>query len=77
MDLNTVKKEILKQKPTAFLGYIRKGNAYYKAEIEGEKNKYVKVLFEVPVTDMGDADFTPMMEAKLMNRWILNTDQDA
>lgn len=71
--IEMVKKELYKQKPTAELLYIRKGVAYYDAKIKIEEEpiiKYKTIFFEVPVSDMGDADFTPTMDAKLLNRWL-------
>lgn len=73
MNLIEIKKELYKQKPTAELLYIRKGVAYYDAKIKIEEEpiiKYKTIFFEVPVSDMGDADFTPTMDAKLLNRWL-------
>jgi len=64
--LNDLKKQIYKEKPKATLLYIRKGNATYKANLTDDK-----VLFEVPVSDMGNADFLPEMDAKLLNRWLI------
>ena len=29
-----------------------------------------RIEFEIPVDDMGDADFLPTMEAKLLIRWV-------
>ena len=71
MTLTEIKKEILKQKPQARLSYIRKGSAYYYADLSEKR-----VHFEIPVSDMGDADFGATMEAKLLNRWILMTDDN-
>ena len=48
--INEIKKELLKNKPTAFFNYIRKGNAYYHCEIDNKN-----IWFEIPVVDMGDA----------------------
>ena len=62
-----IKKELYKQKPEATLRYIRKGVAYYYADLEQQR-----VDFEVPINDMGDADFTPRMDAKLLGRWLVN-----
>jgi hypothetical protein len=73
MNLTEIKKELYKQKPTAELLYIRKGVVYYDAKIKIEEEpiiKYKTIFFEVPVSDMGDADFTPTMDAKLLNRWL-------
>lgn len=69
MDLNEIKKQILKQKPEARLTYIRKGSAFYYADLTEKR-----VYFKIPVSDMGDADFGSVMEAKLLNRWIYLTD---
>lgn len=73
MDLIEIKKQLYKQKPTSNLIYIRKGVAYYEAKIKIEVDSTLKdksIFFEVPVSDMGDADFTSIMEGKLLNRWI-------
>lgn len=67
MTLTEIKKAILKQKPQARLSYIRKGLAYYYADLHE-----MRVRFEIPVNDMGDADFGAVMEAKLLNRWIMD-----
>lgn len=64
-----LKKELYKQKPQANIRFIRKGVAYYLADLEQER-----VNFEVSVDDMGDADFYPTMDAKLLNRWIVNNE---
>jgi hypothetical protein len=66
-----------KQKPQAELIYIRSGVAYYDAIIRIEDEpiiKYKTVFFVVPVSDMGNADFTPVMDAKLLNRWLTVND---
>ena len=65
MDKNEIKKALYRQKPTAFFNYIRKGVAYYHTELDGEN-----LRFEIPVDDMGDADFGSTMEAKLLIRWV-------
>lgn len=65
MDKTEIKKALYKQKPDANLRYIRAGNAYYFADLTEQR-----VNFEIPVDDMGDADFTPRMDAKLLIRWI-------
>lgn len=65
MDKNEIKKALYRQKPTAFFNYIRKGVAYYHTELDGEN-----LWFEIPVDDMGDADFGSTMEAKLLIRWV-------
>lgn len=68
-----IKKALYKQKPTAKLLFIRKGVAYYETDIEFIKEPNIirkTVFFLVPVSDMGDADFYPEMDAKLLNRYI-------
>lgn len=70
MELNDIKKALYKQNPKAEIKFIRKGIAYYLAVIQDDNYEPVEVRFEVPVIDMGDADFLPYMDAKLMNRYI-------
>lgn len=66
MDKNEIKKEFYKRKPIAHLSYIRKGVAVYKAILGNTIH-----FFEVPISDMGDADFFPEMDAKLLIRWLI------
>lgn len=65
MEKNEIKKLLYISKPTAEFLYIRKGSAFYKTIVND-----VHVMFNVPVSDMGDADFLPQMDAKLLIRWI-------
>ena len=67
MTTTEIKKELYKQKPAAHLRYIRMGTAYYYANLKEQV-----IEFEIPVSDMGNADFEPIMEAKLLLRWIIN-----
>lgn len=74
MSTNEIKKELYKQRPLAQFQYIRQGIAYYVTRIRG----YDKVIpydkqiyFEIPISDMGNADFFPEMDAKHLNRWII------
>lgn len=64
-----IKKALYKQKPTATFLFIRKNVAYYTTVIEFEE-KQTAIRFEIPTDDMGDADFFPEMDAKLLARWI-------
>jgi hypothetical protein len=70
MEKNEVKKELYKQNPKAELKFIRKGDAYYLTTVEFESEP-VQINFKVPVDDMGDADFEPFIDAKLLIRWIV------
>jgi len=73
MEKNEIKKALYKQNPTAKLDYIRKGNAYYSTVVDYVVAGMTGVLirFEIPVEDMGDADFGAEMESKLLQRWII------
>lgn len=73
MEINEIKKELYKQKPTAELLYIRKCVAYYDTKIRISDKPIIEtktVFFEVPVSDMGDADLLPEMDAKLLIRYL-------
>lgn len=73
MEKNEIKKLLYKQKPEAELLYIRKGIAYYDARVRISEDPIIEmmtVFFEVPVSDMGEADFLPKMPAQTLNRWI-------
>ena len=67
-----IKKALYKQKPQAKFDKIRIGIAYYSTMILDDNNEPFYVKFEVPVNDMGDADYLPEMDAKLLNRYIVN-----
>ena len=73
MEKNEIKKMLYKQNPSAKLSFIRKGKVYYTATIivDGESDsESFNVTFEIPVDDMGEADFFTIMESKYLNRWI-------
>ena len=63
------KKALYKQNPKATFKFIRKGVAYYTTEIR--EGQTFQIFFEIPVIDMGDADFESTMDAKLLIRWIV------
>ena len=71
MEKNEIKKLLYKQNPIAAFQYIRKVNDYYEAVVDDVGKGSIYVKFEIPVIDMGDADFLPQMEAKYLIRWIL------
>lgn len=66
MKNNELKKLLYLNKPTAFFLYIRKGHAYYKCTVNN-----IEIMFDILVSDMGDADFFPEMEAQLLSRWVV------
>lgn len=68
MELNDIKKALYKENPNAIIRHIRNGFAYYSANIESAD---IMVKFKIPVADMGDADFLPTMDSKLLIRWIV------
>lgn len=69
MENNEIKKALYKQSPVASLDRVRKGVAYYITQIKDvDSNKHIS--FEIPVEDMGDADFFVKMEAKHLIRWL-------
>lgn len=70
MEKNEIKKALYKQNPKAVFKLIRKEVAYYSTIIESENYEPVEIRFEVPVSDMGDADFEYLMDSKYMIRWI-------
>jgi hypothetical protein len=67
MELNEIKKALYKENPHAVLKHIRKGVAYYSAHLASEDKV---IQFQIPVSDMGDADFLSHMDSKLLIRWI-------
>lgn len=70
MEKNEIKKLLYKQNPKATLSYIRNGNAFYSSTVEDITKGRKSITFEIPIVDMGNADFFPEMEAKFLIRWI-------
>lgn len=71
-----IKKLVYKQQPIAKFEYIRIGVAYYSFNVSVSDKDEIKRIgfnFEIPVSDMGEADFGPEMEAKLLLRWLNET----
>lgn len=68
MELNDIKKVLYKENPSAILKQIRKGTAYYSAHVVSLDTV---IQFQIPVEDMGDADFLSSMDSKLLIRWIV------
>jgi hypothetical protein len=67
---NEIKKMLYKNNPIAFFDKIRLGVAYYSLFL-GDGGEDTEVIsFEIPVTDMGEADFTSQMQAKYLIRWL-------
>lgn len=66
MEKNELKKLLYTEKPLAKLNYIRKGHAYYSTKVND-----IEIQFDIPVEDMGDADFFIQMEGKHLIRWIV------
>jgi hypothetical protein len=71
MEKNEIKKLLYRQNPKATFDYIRKGHAYYTTTVDDPTEGCKFVKFEIPVSDMGDADFFDKMDAKHLIRWIL------
>lgn len=73
MNLNDIKKGLYKQNPVANFSFIRKGCAHYASTINTNDTvpQKLNIRFEIPISDMGDADFTKEMDAKLLIRWIV------
>lgn len=62
-----IKKELYKQNPQAKFMGASKGKLNYMAVLPAEE----KVWFEIPFTDIGDAKFYPIMDSKLLIRWLV------
>ena len=68
MKLTNIKKIFYKENTQARFVEIKKGKAKYYADLDE-----IRIFFEIPVNDMGEASFGVVMEAKLLNRWIVKT----
>jgi hypothetical protein len=63
---NEIKKELYKQKPISKFDFLRKKVLYYSTVLNGET-----IRFEIPVEDLGDAQYTPEMESQLLIRYLV------
>lgn len=70
-DNTQLKKDLYKEKPEATLQYIKSDGLSYMAE-------YSKghVWFTVPLSDIGDAAFLPLMPSQLLIRYIFSWRDD-
>lgn len=72
MEKNEIKKALYKQNPEAKFLYAKKGNLYYGTQIPAlDGVGFSGILFTIPFSDLGDAEFLPEMDAKLLIRWIV------
>lgn len=66
MEKNDVVKSLYRQNPVAYFRFIRMGVAYYDCTL----GDFTKIEFQIPVEDMGSADFFVEMDSKHFIRWI-------
>lgn len=78
MEINEIKKLLYKRPVThASLQRVKKGVVYYFCTIFVEalgNGDHLQINFAVPVEDMGEAEFLPIMEAKHLIRWIVKSE---
>lgn len=74
MDINEIKKSLYKENPPAEFRWIRMEVAYYSTHI---KSNNQMVNFEIPVMDMGNADFSRTMDSKHLIRWIVDSKKES
>jgi len=70
MELNEIKKELYKKNPKAELLYVDKERMLYMTNLwTGSIDGIIN--FSIPLGDIQDAKFLPVMEAKLLIRWLM------
>jgi len=72
MELNEIKKTLYKEKPFAVFRRVNKTGILYTADI---KDKTIDIRFQIPLDDIGDADFSHTMPAQQLIRWIVSPNQ--
>lgn len=73
MNISEVKKRLYKENPVASLTTIKKGIIHYMAALPDTTDHGADVIyFDVPVSDIGDAEFKAQMDSKHLNRWIVD-----
>lgn len=71
MNKDEIKKEFYKKNIIANFFGINKGLAIYKSYVGSSLDSPPEmIVFQVPVSDMGDAWFLPTMEAKHLIRYM-------
>lgn len=74
MELNEIKKALYKEKPVAIFEKLCKGIMTYRSTIKKSEDEDVDVYFVIPVSDIGDASFERFMDAKLLIRYLIETE---
>jgi len=65
-----IKKLVYRQQPVAKFEKIRIGVAYYTFNVLWREVTRLGFSFEIPIEDMGTADFYKEMEAKHLLQWL-------
>lgn len=69
--INEIKKALYKQKPLAHRFFTGKFQHQYSAQVELiEGCSKFKCVFTVPVSDMGETEFTDSLPAQLLIRYL-------
>lgn len=75
MDLNTIKKELYKQKRDAKFVEVNKSGMRYVVTIADQSGptiaRYVPIGFFIPISDIGDATFEAVMPSHLLIRYLV------
>lgn len=66
METNDIKKALYKEKPKANLEGVTQHNIIYTTKL---KNGTI-ILFDIPISDLGNTVFLSEMDAKLLVKWI-------
>jgi len=73
--LEEIKKALYKQKPSAIFQKANKTGLTYVATLLFYPDKGIEVRFHIPFNDIGDAEFEQVMQAHLLNRYIVLPEQ--
>ena len=69
-EVNEVKKKLYKEKPLAIFTSVAKDGIVYESRLEDG----TKIMFRIPLNDLGESRFHPHMDAKLLARYIIVVD---
>lgn len=67
--INTIKKELYKQKPLAHRFYMGQYQYQYRCFVELQ-NQQFNCIFTVPISDMGETTFTDSIPSQLLIRYL-------
>jgi hypothetical protein len=75
MELNEIKKRLYKSKPKASFVKATKSGLMYVVSLSGSEDgtmgAWINVYFLIPLLEIGEATFEPLVESQLLIRYMI------